>query len=153
MFQLLYIGFKPVFSLINSIGDVACEAFNWTIEFFIWYILYLHFKWASLSWIPSPGKSHKPSSLPLFLHPPLPASLSWYSPTLLHWASPGPGASLPFDVQQGHPLLPICLEPWVTACVFVVDVFVPGSSGDTGWFILLFLLWRFKPLRFIGSFL
>jgi hypothetical protein len=30
---------------------------------------------------------------------------------------------------------------------------VPGSSGGTGWFILLFLLWGFKPLQLLVSFL
>jgi hypothetical protein len=30
---------------------------------------------------------------------------------------------------------------------------VSGSSGGTGWFILLFLLWGCKPLQLLGSFL
>ena len=30
------------------------------------------------------GWSHKPSSLLLFPHPPLPTSMFWYSPTLMH---------------------------------------------------------------------
>jgi hypothetical protein len=30
---------------------------------------------------------------------------------------------------------------------------VPGSSGGTGWFILLFLLWGCKPLQLLGYFL
>ena len=29
---------------------------------------------------------------------------------------------------------------------------VPGSSGDTGWFILLLLLWGFIPLQLPGYF-
>ena len=64
--------------------------------FFIRYILYLHFKWFPLSWIPSSQKSHKPPFLPLFPNHPLPISLSWYSPVLLRWAFPGPGASPSF---------------------------------------------------------
>jgi hypothetical protein len=35
----------------------------------------------------------------------------------------------------------------------LVGGLVPGSSGDTGWFILLFLLWGCKPLQLLGSFL
>ena len=38
-------------------------------------------------------------------------SLSWYSPILLYQAFPGLETTPPFDVQQGHPLLPMCLEP------------------------------------------
>jgi hypothetical protein len=36
---------------------------------------------------------------------------------------------------------------------FLVSGLVPGSSGSTGWFILLFLLWGHKPLELLGSFL
>ena len=39
------------------------------------------------------------------------------SPILGHGAFSGPRASPPFDVQQGHPLLHIHLEPWVPPCV------------------------------------
>ena len=35
----------------------------------------------------------------------------------------------------------------------LVGVLVPGSSGYTGWFILLFLLWDCKPLQLLRSFL
>jgi hypothetical protein len=64
-----------------------------------------------------------PSSLPLLLwgcsptHPPTPVSLPWHSPTLGHRTFPGPRASPPIDVQQGHPLLHMCLEPWIPPCV------------------------------------
>jgi hypothetical protein len=35
----------------------------------------------------------------------------------------------------------------------LVGNLVPGSSGSTGWFILLFLLWDCKLLKLLGSFL
>ena len=34
----------------------------------------------------------------------------------------------------------------------VVDGLVPGSSGHTDWFILMFLLWGCKPLQLLGPF-
>jgi hypothetical protein len=48
------------------------------------------------------------------------------SPThpLGHWAFSGPRASLPIDVQQGHPLLHIWLESWIP----LIGGLVPGSS-------------------------
>jgi hypothetical protein len=35
----------------------------------------------------------------------------------------------------------------------LVGGLVPGSSGDTGWFILLLLLWCCRPLQLLGSIL
>ena len=35
----------------------------------------------------------------------------------------------------------------------LVRGFVPGSSGGTGWFTLLFLLWGCKPLQLLGPFI
>ena len=66
---------------------------------------------------------------------PTPASPAWHSPTLGHQAFTGPSSSPPIDVQQGYPLLPMWLEPWVTPCVlfggwlsswklWLVDIFV-----------------------------
>jgi hypothetical protein len=66
----------------------------------------------------SPLKTLYPIPLPLFTNPPSPTSLSWHSPTLGHRAFSGPCASPPIDVQQGHPLLQMQLEPWVPPCVF-----------------------------------
>jgi hypothetical protein len=34
----------------------------------------------------------------------------------------------------------------------MVGGLVPGSSGDTGWFILLFLLWAANPFSSLGPF-
>jgi hypothetical protein len=53
--------------------------------------------------------SHFP--LPLLTKTPTPASLSWDSPILEHQSFSGPRVSPPIDVQQGHPLLHMQLEP------------------------------------------
>jgi len=50
-------------------------------------------------------------------HPPLPAS-SLYSPILVGPALGGPRASPPIGTQQGHPLLHMQLEPWVSPSIF-----------------------------------
>ena len=65
----------------------------------------------------SPPKTPIPSSLPLLTNPPTPASLPSHSPTLGHGAFTGPRASPPINVQQGHPLLHMQLEPWIPPCV------------------------------------
>jgi hypothetical protein len=63
-------------------------------------------------------------------------------------------ASPPINYRQGYPLLHMHLEPWVPSWVpsLVYDL-VQGSSGGTGWFILLFFLCFCKPLQFLESFL
>ena len=74
-----------------------------------------------------PSENHLSlSPIPLLTNPPTPASLSWCSPTLGHQAFSGPRAgSPPIDVQQGHPLLHIHLDPWVTLCILFVCWFSP----------------------------
>jgi hypothetical protein len=88
------------------------------------WIFYLHFKCCLLlSWF-SLQKPPIQFSLPLLLfgcfptpyHPFLPPHPG-HSPTLEHQAFLGPRASLLIDVQQGHPLLHMWLEPWVPPCV------------------------------------
>jgi hypothetical protein len=94
--------------------------------------------------------SHLPSPSPI--HPSTLSSPPWYSPTLGHRAFTGPRVSPPIYVQQGHPLLHMWPEPWVPPCVLFVGGSVPGSSGESGWLILLFLLWGCKPLQhFLGQ--
>ena len=66
----------------------------------------------------SPPKNQFPCPLPLFTNPTTPASWSWHSLTLGHWAFTGPRTSPPIDDWQGHPLLHMPLEPWVPPCVF-----------------------------------
>ena len=62
-------------------------------------------------------KTPYPIPPPVLTNPAMPTSLSWHSPTLGHGAFSGPRASPSFDVQQGHPLLHMQLEPWVPLCV------------------------------------
>ena len=57
-----------------------------------------------------------PSSLPLLTNPPTLASWSWHSPTLGHQAFKGPRTSPLINVQLGHTLLHMQLEPWVPPC-------------------------------------
>jgi hypothetical protein len=90
--------------------------------------------------------AHQPTHSPLLTNPLTPASWSWHYPIL------GPSASPPIDEQQGHPLLHMQLEPRVPPCVLFVGGLVPGRSGGTGWFILLFLLWCCKHFQLVGSF-
>jgi hypothetical protein len=66
-----------------------------------------------------------PSLLPLLTNPPTPASLYWHFPTLGHRAFTGPRASHHIDVQQGHPLLHMRLEPWVPPYVLFCWWFSP----------------------------
>jgi hypothetical protein len=70
----------------------------------------------SVAVIPFPGFPY-PHPLSLLTDPPTPASWPCHSPTLGHRAFTKPRASPPIDVQQGHPLLYIWLEPWVSPCV------------------------------------
>jgi len=82
---------------------------------------------------------------PLPIHPfllPLPQSPTLWGPTLAR-----PRVSPSIGAQQGHPLLHMQLEPWVS--LWVGSGLVPGSSG---WLPLLFL-WGRKPLKFFQSFL
>jgi hypothetical protein len=99
----------PCYSSLNSYSISS-------LHFFIRYFLYLHFKCYPLSWFPT-RKLPIIYPLPLLTNPPTPASLSWHSPTLGHQAFSGPKASPAIGVQQGHPLLHMQLEPWVSPCV------------------------------------
>jgi hypothetical protein len=79
---------------------------------------------------------------------------------------PGPDILLYWGIEPSKdqgPLLPlmshkvilcyICTWSHESHHVYsLVGGLVPGSSGDTGWFILLFLLWSCKPLQLLGSF-
>ena len=68
------------------------------------------------SFLVSPLKTSYQFPLPLLTTQPAPASWPWHSLTLEHRAFTGPRTS-PTDVQQGHPLLHMCLEPWVPPCI------------------------------------
>ena len=69
------------------------------------------------SFLVSPLKTPSPIPPPLFTNPPTSASLPRHSPTLGHRTFTGPRASPPNDVQQGHLLLHMQLEPQVPPCV------------------------------------
>jgi hypothetical protein len=87
------------------------------LKIFIRYFLYLPFKCYPLSLIPL----QKPtilSPIPLLTNSPTPASLSWDSPTLERGLSS-------IDVQQGHPLLHMWLQPLVPPCVLFGCWFSP----------------------------
>jgi hypothetical protein len=72
-----------------------------------------------------------PSTLSLLLwgysptHPPTYVSSPCHYSTLGYRAFTGPRASPPFDVQQGHPLLHMQLDPCVPPCVLFVWWFSP----------------------------
>jgi hypothetical protein len=105
-----------------------CFSFYWIFSLFI-------FQTLSLSRFPL-CKSPIPSLLPclcegapLPTHPHTPSSLPWHSPTLGHQAFTGPRVSSPIDTPQGHPLLHMQMEPWVSLCVLF------------GWYFSTWELW------------
>jgi hypothetical protein len=97
--------------------------------------------------------------------PPVP-SPSHCSPTHLLML-PDPGIPLHRGIEPSQdqgPSLPLMMNraPFCYICGWshgslhvysLVGDLVPGSSGGTGWFLLLFLLWGCKPLQLLGSFL
>jgi hypothetical protein len=52
-------------------------------------------------------------------HPPSPTPPLQYPPTLGHQTSTRPRASSPIDVKQGHPLIHMYLEPWISPCTLL----------------------------------
>jgi hypothetical protein len=114
------------------------------------YFLYLHFKYYPLSWF-------------LLQKPALPSPCLLTHSLLL----PGPGIPLYWGIEPSQdqgPLLSlmtnkailcyICSWSYGSLHVYsLVGGLVPGSSGGTGWFILLFLLWGCKLLQLLGFFL
>ena len=96
---------------------------------------------------------------------PSPNSTPGHQPT--HSCFPIPGIPLHLGIkpsQDQGPLLPlmsnkatlcyICSWSHGTFHVYsLVGSLVPGSSGGPGWFILLFLLWSYKSLQLLESFL
>jgi hypothetical protein len=66
-----------------------------------------------------------PASMKVLTHPLTHPSRPWHSTTLGHQALPGQRASPPTDVQQGHPLLHVRLEPWVPPCALYGWCFSP----------------------------
>ena len=106
-------------------------------NFSVGYFLYLHFKCYTLSRtlhrkvpISSPENPYTipstPASMRVFpTHPRIPASCPDIT---LHWGIELSLASPPIDVQQGHPLLHMRLEPWVAPYVLFGWWFNPWSG-------------------------
>jgi hypothetical protein len=127
----------------------------WLFSFFhfIRYFLYLHVKFLSPFLI-------SPPNTPL-AHSPSPCSLNHPFPL------PCPDIPLHCGIEpsQGQgPLLPLIPDKAILWYIYgwsleslhvysLVDGLVPGRSGGTGWFILLFLLWGCKLLQFLEFFL
>ena len=130
--------------------QVTCNC-RFSFLFFIGYFLYLHFKHYPLSRFPSLPET------PYYIHPP-PASMRVFiqsptnfhlsalnSPILRHLSSLHRTKTL-----SSHWCCYICIWSHVYS---LVGGLVPGSSGESGWLILLFLLWGCKPLQLLQSFL
>jgi hypothetical protein len=83
----------------------------------------------------SPLKSTLPYPLPLLPNPPTPTSWPWHSPTLGHRAFIGQRVPPNIDVQLGHPLLHMQLDPWIPPCVLF------------GWWVSSWELWGYWILR------
>jgi hypothetical protein len=68
-------------------------------------------------------------------------------PYLEHWVSTGPRTSPAIDAREG-----IC--SWSQGSLHVYSLvggLVPGSSGGSGWLILLFFLWGCNPRQLLPS--
>ena len=117
--------------------------------FFIGYFMYLNFKWYTSSQV---SLCKLPSPMPLLLwgcSPPTHA-LPHYIP--LHWGIK--------PSQDQGPLLPLMSDKAILCYICswshgslqvssLVGGLFPGSSGGSGWLILLFFLWGCKPLQFL----
>jgi hypothetical protein len=110
-----------------------------------------------------------PSATPLYHSPPpacmrvlpqgqlTPRSPPYHFQTLGNGVFTGPRDSLTLDARPSHILLHVLLQSWgamgsPSLCTLWFGDLVPGSSGVTGWLILLFFLWRYKPLHLLQSF-
>jgi hypothetical protein len=119
--------------------------------FFLGNFLYLHFKYYPLS--RSPLKPPPPASTRVFTCPSTPRTCPGIA---LHW-----GIKL---LQYQGPLLLLMLDKAILCYIYrwshgslhvysLVGGLVPGSSGGSGWLILLFFLWGCKPLQLLQFFL
>jgi hypothetical protein len=98
----------------NQTGGFSLLLCFFSFFFFIRYFLYLHFKCYLLSWFPlwKPPITTAPPPADQATHSCFPVLAFPYTGALTR-----PRASSPIDVQQGHPLLHMQLEPWVPPCV------------------------------------
>jgi hypothetical protein len=99
---------------------------------FIGYFVYLNFRCYPLSRSPLwelPILSPLPC---LYEGAPTPTFPPWHFPTVGHRKPSGPRASPCTDVQPGHPLPHMWLEPWVPSCVLFGWWSSPLSSDIQG---------------------
>ena len=124
---------------MSNVKLVSFHAFLMLFSFFIRHFLYLHFKCYPLSSFPL----QKPpiiSPLPLLTNPPTLTSLSWHSPVLGIGPSQDQGSFLPL---MSNKVILCYIYSWSHGSLHVYSLvggLVPGSSGGSGWLILLFLL-------------
>ena len=130
---------------------MSCTCHN----FYIWWVRYMaSCRVVGFTHFPHFHSEPTPHLIapPMLMNPLTPAFLFWHSPRLGHWDFTRPRASPLIDVPQGHSLLHMQLKSWVPFVYSVVDGIVPGSSGHTDWFILMFLLWGWKSVQLLGPF-
>ena len=103
---------------------------------------------------------HFPSENPLS-HPSSPCSpthpLTLSCPGIsLHWGIEPSQGQGPLLSLMTNKIILCYICSWSLESLHVYSLvggLIPGSSGGTGWFILLFLLWSYKPLQLLQSFL
>jgi hypothetical protein len=83
--------------------------FNWMISLFTLQMLSPF----QVSPPETPYPTPPPASMRVLPHPPTPAFLLWYSPTLKLQLPSGPRTAPPTDVQQGYPLPHVQSDTWL----------------------------------------
>jgi hypothetical protein len=139
---------RHVHSRRMEIEPIDWPFLKFFLKKFYWIFSLFTFKYSPLS-LCSPGKPLIPSTFPLRyegVHTPIPDSLPLNS---LYW-------SIEPSKDQG-PLLPLMPNKVILCFIcswshgslhvhtLVGDLF-PGSSGESGWLIMLFFLWGVQPL-------
>jgi len=138
-----------VFCFLFVCFFIASSVHNSFFPIFIRYFLYLHFKYYPPSRfplqkppIPSPHPLPPWGSSPT--QPPTPSCL-----LALAFPYTGPRASPPIDAWQGHSMLYMWLEPWVTPCVLfrwwenpilkaMCEISMKWGEGQAAYIILWF---------------
>jgi hypothetical protein len=149
-FKLVTLVVSPHFKepLCSGVTSKTCLfLINW-----IFYIFTFQISFPFQFPLQSPLFHHLPlASMRLLPHPPTHSHLNTQAlPYTVESSLHRPRTSPPIDARQCHPLLHMQLEPWVSPCVLFGLWF--GSSGGSGWLILLLFLWVCKPLQLLQSF-
>jgi hypothetical protein len=126
------------------------------LKIFIGYFVYVHFKFYPPSQYPlqnTPSRTpfpclHEGTSMPTHLLLPHCPSIT------LHWGNnPLQDQGLPLPLMRDKAIL-CYLCSWRNesqhASYSLVGALVPGSSGKSGWLILLFFLWVANPFSFFS---